>query len=133
MKIKKDFNVTDLFAFHDITEDDIRKKISKLDGSKATTVEDIPTEMLKPTIDVYVSFLTKIINSSIRNGCFWDALKAAEENYRPISVFPHVTKVTERIMYIQIENFMEGKLSKSLTSFRKNHSAQHCLINMLEK
>ena len=70
MKIKKGFNVTDLFAFHDITEDDIRKKISKLDGSKATTVEDIPTEMLKPTIDVYVSLLTKIINSSIRNGCF---------------------------------------------------------------
>ena len=28
---------------------------------------------------------------------------------------------------------MEGKLSKLLTSFRKNHSTQHCLVNMLEK
>ena len=36
-------------------------------------------------------------------------------------------------MYIQIENFMEDKLSKLLTGFRKNHSTQHCLVNMLEK
>ena len=34
--------------------------------------------MLKSTIDVHVSILTKIINSSIRNGCFPDELKAAE-------------------------------------------------------
>ena len=36
-------------------------------------------------------------------------------------------------MYTQIENFMEDKLSKLLTGFRKNHSTQHCLVNMLEK
>ena len=102
--------------------------------------------MLKSTIDVHVSLLTKIINSSIRNGCFPDELKAAEvtpifkknddldkENYRPVSVLPHVSKIIERVMYIQIENFMEDKLSKLLTGFRKNHSTQHCLVNMLEK
>ena len=61
-KIKKAFSLTDLFSFHEITEDEIRKGISKLDGSKATPVGDIPTEMLKSTIDVHVSLLTKIIN-----------------------------------------------------------------------
>ena len=146
LKIKKAFNVTDLFSFHEITEDEIRKEISKLDGSKATPVGDIPAEMLKSTTDVHVSLLTKIINSSIRNGCFPDELKAAEvtpifkknddldkENYRPVSVLPHVSKIIERVMYTQIENFMEDKLSKLLTGFRKNHSTQHCLVNMLEK
>ena len=78
LKIKKAFNVTDLFSFHETTEDEIRKEISKLDGSKATPVGDIPAEMLKSTIDVHVSLLTKIFNSSIRNGCFPDQLKAAE-------------------------------------------------------
>ena len=78
LKIKKAFNVTDLFSFHEITEDETRKEISKLDGSKATPVGDIPAEMLKSTIDVHVSLLTKIINSSIRNGRFPDKLKAAE-------------------------------------------------------
>ena len=73
LKIKKAFNVTDFFSFHEITEDEIRK-----DGSKATPVGDIPAEMLKSAIDVHVSLLTKIINSSIRNGCFPYDLKAEE-------------------------------------------------------
>ena len=30
LKIKKAFNVTDLFSFHETTEDEIRKEISKL-------------------------------------------------------------------------------------------------------
>ena len=77
-KIKKTFDVTDLFSFHEITEDETQKEISKLDGSKATTVGDIPVKILKSAIDVHVSLLTKIINSAIRNGCFPDELKAAE-------------------------------------------------------
>ena len=56
-----------------------------------------------------------------------------KENYRSVSVLPHVSKVFEKIMYIQVENFMEGKLSKLLTGFRKNHSTQLSLVNMLEK
>ena len=90
-----------------------------MDSSKATPVGDIPADMLKSTIDIHVSLLTKIINSSIRNGCFPDELKAAEvtpiiminnnldkENYTPASVLPHVSKIIERVMYIQIENVM---------------------------
>ena len=124
--------MADLFSLHKISEDEIRKEISKLDGSKATPVGDVPAEMSKSIIDVHVSLLTKIMNSYIRNGCFPDELKAAEvttifkknddldkENYRPVSVLPHVSKIIERVMYIQIENFMEGKLSKLLTGFRK--------------
>ena len=56
-----------------------------------------------------------------------------KENYRPVSVLPHVSKVFERIMYIQIQNIMEGKLSKLLKGFRKNHSTQHRLVNKLKK
>ena len=117
LKIKNAFNVTDLFSFHEITEDEIRKEISKLDGSKVTPVGNIPVEMLKSTIDVHASLLTKII----------------KEIYRLVSFLSHVSKVFEKIIYIQIENFMEDKLSKLLTGFRKNHSTQHCLVNMLKK
>ena len=46
---------------------------------------------------------------------------------------PHVSKVFERILYIQMENFMEDKLSKLFNGFRKNHSTQNCLVNMLER
>ena len=138
--------MTDLFSFHEITEDEIQREISKLDGSKATPVGDIPAKMSKSTTDVHVSLLTKVINSSIRNGCFPDELKAAEvtpilmknvdldkENYRPVSVLPHVSNIIETVMYIQIENFMEGKLSKLLTGFRKNNSTQKWKNGKMEK
>ena len=55
LKIEKAFNVTDLFSLHEITEDEIRKEISKLDCPKATPVGDIPAEMLKSAIDVHFS------------------------------------------------------------------------------
>ena len=78
LKIRKAFNVSYFFSFHEITEGKIQKEISKLNGSKATPVDGIPAEMLKSKIDVHTSLLTKIINSSIQNGCFSDTLKVAE-------------------------------------------------------
>ena len=45
LEIKKAFKVTDFFSFLEITQDEIRNEISKLDGSKATPVGDISAEM----------------------------------------------------------------------------------------
>ena len=60
VSVSHGLNVTDLFSFHEINEDEIGKEISKLDGSKACPVGDIPAEMLKSTVDIHVSLLTKI-------------------------------------------------------------------------
>ena len=146
LKIQKAFKTPDNFSFHAVSEDEVRGETLRLDRTKSIPVADIPAGMLKSTIDIYASILTKIINLSLRDACFPDDLKVAEvspifkkcddlekENYRPVSVLPHMSKIFERIMYTQIESFMEDKLSKLLTGFRKNHSTQHCLINMLEK
>ena len=88
--------------------------------------------MLTSTVDIHVPFITKIINNAYENSCFPDELKFAEvspvskkkddldkENYRPVSILSQVSKVFERIMYKQIDNFMRDKLSKLLTGFRK--------------
>ena len=58
--------------------------------------------MLKSTVDIYLPFLTKIINYSFENGCFLDELKLAEispifkkndslnkENFRPVGILSH--------------------------------------------
>ena len=42
-------------------------------------------------------------------------------------------KVFERIIFNQINEYIEPFLSNLLTGFRKNHNTQHCLLKMLEK
>ena len=145
-KIKKAIKTTEKFSFHNLKDDEVQKIIMNLDGSKATPVGDIPTDMLKQAIDIHLLIMTQIINMSIDNNCYPEDLKLAEvspvfkkkddlnkENYRPISVLSHVSKVFERVMYQQIEDFMKDKLSNLLIGFRKNHNTQHCLTNLLER
>ena len=64
-------------------------------------------------MDIHLPFITKIINASFENGRFPDELKLAgvspifeknddldKENYRPVSILSHASKVFERIMYM---------------------------------
>ena len=120
------------FSFQSVPEDLLHEIILSLDGSKATPVGDIPVDILKYTVDIHLPFITKIINVSFENGHFPDELKLAElspifkknndldkEKYRSASILSHVSKVFERIMYMQIDTFIREKLSKLLTGFRK--------------
>ena len=54
------------------------------------------------------------------------------ENYRPVSILPHLSKVFETILYKQIDSFMKNKCSPYLCRFRKNHNAQYSLLKMIE-
>ena len=56
-----------------------------------------------------------------------------KENYRPISLLPHLSKVSEKIIYKQINSYMEDELTKYLAGFRKLHGTQYSLLTMLEK
>ena len=109
---------------------------------KSSTNGSIPATVLKQYVDVYPSFLPNAINCAI-------TIKKLEkleviplhkkenllkkENYRPVSLLPHVSKVFERIIYKQINIYMQDKLSKYITRFRKSHGTQHSLMTMLEK
>ena len=77
-RIRRTVKTNEKFSFQPIPEDLVRGIILKLDGSKATPVGDIPGDMLKSTVDIHLTFITKIINFSFENGCFPDELKLAE-------------------------------------------------------
>ena len=91
-------------------------------------------------------YLTVTIHYSLRKSIFPEELKRSEviplykkldplkkEDYRRVSLLPYVSKVFERIIYKQINTYMEDKLSKYLTGFRKSHGTQHLFVTMLEK
>ena len=85
-------------------------------------------------------------NASITSGIFPDnqeyadvspILKALDwhikTNFLPVSILPALSKITERLMFHQIDKYMDGKLSMYQCGFRKGMSAQNCLLFMIEK
>ena len=59
--------------------------------------------------------------------------KLSKENYRPISIFPNISKVYKRCLYDQISKYFEIRFSKLQSSFCKGYNAKHCLLAMIEK
>ena len=139
------FHSKSSLKFNSISELDVKKEILNLSSKKATRKGDIPAKILKNSINTYLSELTILINNCLKEGVFPDDLKFADinpifkkedtlnkENYRPISILSHLSKVFERILYKQIDNFMKNKFSPYLCGFRKNHNAQYSLLKMIE-
>ena len=54
------------------------------------------------------------------------------KNYRPVSLFPIVSKFFERNMYNKILAYIDKCLFPYLFGLRKWHSTEQCLIIMLE-
>ena len=86
----------------------------------------------------YLPYLTASTNYSLKENTSPEDFKHSEvivlykklgrlkeENYRPVSLLPHASKVFEKIIYKQKNCYMEDKLSKGLTSFRKSCNHNH--------
>ena len=82
----------------------------------------------------------------MNKGVFPDELKHADvkpiykkesrnekENYRPVRILPNLSKIFERCMYDQLNDYFHKPLSKYQCRFRKGFSTQHCLLAIIEK
>ena len=137
--------VPNTFKFTLVSSEDVKKEIMNLNVKKSLSSKAIPATILKQSLHIYLPFLTNCINHSFITKKFPDELKLSEviplykkldplkkENYRPVSLLPHVSKVFERIIYKQIMSYVTNLFSDYITGFRKSHGSQHCLVKMLE-
>ena len=122
------------------------QEIFALKSSKASPINSIPTKILKENFDIVGFKLFIDFNASVTSGFFPNNQKYADvspifkaldrhikTNYRPVSILPALSKITERLMFYQIDKYMDGKLSMYQCGFRKGMSAQNCLLCMIEK
>ena len=54
-------------------------------------------------------------------------------NHRPVSVLPPISKVYEKLLQKQINNYVENILSPYLCSYMKGYSTQNAPICLIEK
>ena len=134
------------FSFTETNVSEMENEIKSLNPRKATTSNNIPANVLKDTFDICSLILNDIWHVAVLGSSFPRELKLAditailksvdatnENNYRPISDLPVVSKLFERIMQNQIFPYLNEFLSSSLCGYRKGYSTQYALLGFIEK
>ena len=106
-----------LFSFKPVTSEEVLKTIYALKNNKGSLSYTIPVKILKTFSESLLPYLTGVINHSITTSSFPDELKRAEvisafkkdypldkENYRPIFLLSHTSKIYERILFNQMND-----------------------------
>ena len=116
--------------------------------NKSCDLDPLPTSLLKECIDLFAPFLTKLFNLSLINSTVPRLFKVAHitpivkkpgldpdqsENYRPISNLPFLSKVRERVVFSQIEHYLNAcnLLPRHQSAYRKFHSTETLLARVV--
>ena len=145
LKINENVKVGHRFQFKDVSEDEMFKKIIKIDPRKACMKDDIPPKVLLGIADIISRPLTNLFNNSKNSEKYPNAFKNADvtglpktrdkqnkKKYRPVSLTPIFSKLFERHMYEQMAEYAGNFLSPYIFGYRKGHSTEQCVMVMIE-
>ena len=134
------------FKFEAISVSDIEKETKTINPKKATPSENVPSKIIKLSSDTTATILQELFNESLSNCEFPEKLKLADitpvfkkeipldkANYRPVSALSPISKIYEKLLQKQINNYIENILSPYLCGNRKGYSTQHALTCLIEK
>jgi hypothetical protein len=135
------------FFMSSITETQVLNLFLGLGSNKVSI--DIPNNnMIKIAAYELSPIFTNIFNESISIGVVPDILKMSRitsiyksgdtnepHNYRPISILSVFSKVLERLIYNQLDNFLEkyNIMYNYQFGFRKKHSTEQAILELTDK
>ena len=106
----------------------------------------MPTPLVVECLDVLLPVVSRMINLSLQTGSFPDAWKHADvrprlkkpnsevtfTNLRPISNLPFASKVTERAVFLQMDDHLSAHNLHPLaqSSYREHHSTETALLRV---
>ena len=145
--VKQNVSVNQDFYFSNIEVSDILKETAALNNKKNGTFGSISKKLLKEVSDICASALNDIWNNEIiTQKSFPDNLKLADVTpvfkkedtsllkiYRPVSVLQVISKIYQRIMQMQIFEYIDKHFSPHSCGYRKGYSTQTALTSILEK
>ena len=134
--------------FEKVSETNVMQIINNLPNKTSCGFDGISTIVMKSIKHVILKSLTLIINQIINTGVFPNKLKIAKitpifkkddrtlfTNYRPISLLPIFSKVIEKVICIQINDFfVENKLFfNHQYGFRSGHSTELAALELTDR
>ena len=131
------------FILQPISEKFILKQLRDLKVKKATGLDGIPARFLKDSAAVIAPTVTFLVNLSLSTGSVPDEWKKARvvplcksggrenmDNYRPISILPVLSKILEKAVNSQLQQYLKkfDILSPTQSGFRQHHSTESAVI-----
>ena len=139
--------VTENFVFQKVSTNFVCKELTKLKLTKATGLDGHTARLLKDAAPVIAKSITYLVNLTISTGVIPSEWKDArvtpifksgarndENNYRPISVLPLVSKVMEHAIQVHFLAFLtvHDLLSIHQSGFRKKHSTETAVVYLTD-
>ena len=136
------------FNFECVNSETVEKIILELSSKNSCGSDGLSTNFLKRISKIIAAPLSVIINQSLVTGIFPDRLKIAKviplfkkgddhvfDNYRPISLLSSISKVVEKIVFIQVYDYFskQNLLYDGQYGFRKIHSTELAAVELVDR
>jgi len=136
------------FSLKTVTENQVKKIIKGSKNKKSHGIDKITMSTITGALNVLITPITHIVNTSITQGSFPEQWKMAKvipllkkgdpknkTNYRPISLLPVTSKILEAVVRKQVSKYFETNnlLPKQQHGFRSGRSTTTALISLQEK
>ena len=122
-------------------------KIIRQCPNKTCSLDPLPTELVKKSIETHLSYLVLIVNTSFSEGLFPRSLRTAVikpilkkesldanqlSNYRPVSNIPFTAKILEKVAVQRLVNHLEKNalLEEYQSAYRTLHSTETALLRV---
>ena len=135
------------FLLETVTENFVNTELSRLNPKKSYGIDGMQARFVKDAASEIKGPITYIINLSILSNTVPAEFKYARvkplfkkgnrnlpENYWPVSTLTIISKVLEKAIFVQFEKYLKENniLYSQQSGFRKKHSTDTCLINLLD-
>ena len=149
MTLKEAFTSDTGFKFHCVGTKTVKQALQKLQNKPSVGIDKIPIGVFKTGWSALALPLVHLVNSVITTGKWpkrWKEILIKPvpkpnkppldiASYRPVALLCAVSKLTERVLYDQLLDFVESKgiLPKEQHGFRQNHSTDSAIASMMSK
>jgi len=137
--------ILDSFRFKKVSCDEVYKEMKKINVKKAVGYDNVSPFFLKVAARELAFPLTNVINSCITHSMYPDVYKRNEVspiykakdssnkcNYRPVSCCVAVSKIIERLLSKQIDQYFEAYFHNKLSAYRQGSGCENVLVNVIE-
>ena len=138
---------SNFFKFQLVNENAISNFFDNIPHKNSTGVDDISTFSIKSVNFDLLKAVTTTVNQSLTTGIFPDNPKLAKvialfkkgdptsiNNYRPVSLLPALSKIFERVIHNQINNYftLNNLYYEGQYGFRSKHSTELAALDIVD-